>query len=94
MSIFEGLATLIGNLLTREPTASPVLTKCWKSELMLATNFDSLCPKVTEVGSQNFGNQIWFCTKVIILEILDKILDITTAISNQFRLIHPLELWK
>ena len=65
MSILEGLAILIGSHLTREPTASPVLTKCWKSELMLATNFDNLCPKVTTFGSQNFGYQIWFCTRLI-----------------------------
>ena len=49
--------------MTREPTSSPVSTKWWKSELMLATNFGSLCPKVTKVGSQNFGYQIWFCTR-------------------------------
>ena len=51
--------------MTREPTASPVLTKWWKSELMLTTNFGSLCPKVTKVGSQNFGYQIWFCTRLL-----------------------------
>ena len=50
LSILEGLATLIGSHLTREPTASPVLTKWWKSELMLATNFGSLCPKVTNLS--------------------------------------------
>ena len=50
LSILEGLATLIGSHLTREPTASPVLTKQWKSELMLATNFGRLCPKVTKFG--------------------------------------------
>ena len=65
LSILEGLATLIGSHLTREPTASPVLTKWWKSELILATNFGSLCPKVTKVGSQNFGYQIWFCTRLL-----------------------------
>ena len=32
---------------------------------MLATNFDSLCPKVTNFGSQNFGYQIWFCTRLL-----------------------------
>ena len=32
---------------------------------MLATNFVCLCPKVTKVGSQNFGYQIWFCTRPI-----------------------------
>ena len=60
LSILEGLATLIGSHLTREPTASPVLTKWWKWELILATNFGSLCPEVTNYGSQNFGYQIWF----------------------------------
>ena len=56
------LATLIGSHLTKEPTGSPVLTKWWNRELMLATNFGSLCPNVTNIGSQNFGYQIWFCT--------------------------------
>ena len=32
---------------------------------MLATNFGSLCPKVTNFGRQNFGYQIWFCTRLI-----------------------------
>ena len=66
LSILEGLATLIGSHLTRESTTIPVLTKWWKSELMLATNFGSLCPKVTKVGSQNFGYQICFFTRLVI----------------------------
>ena len=66
LSILEGLATLIGSHLTREPTAGPVLTKWWHWELILATNFGSLCPKVTNYGSQNFGYQIWFCTRLFI----------------------------
>ena len=49
----------------RKPTTSPVLTKCWKWELMLTTNFGSLCQMVTKFGSQNFGYQIWFCTRLI-----------------------------
>ena len=66
LPILEGLASLIGSHLTSwEPTASPVLTKCWNWELMLATNFGSLCPKVTNFGSQNFGYQIWFCTRLL-----------------------------
>ena len=64
MSILEWLATLIGSHLTRKPTASPELTKCWSWDLTLATNFGSLCPKVTNFGSQNFGYQIWFCTRL------------------------------
>ena len=43
-----------------------MLTKWWKSELILAINFGSLCPKVTNFGSQNFGYQIWFCTRLLI----------------------------
>ena len=39
--------------------------------LMLPTNFGSLCPKVTKVGSQNFGYQIWFCTRLIIYVLLE-----------------------
>ena len=33
---------------------------------MLATNFGSLCPEVTNFGSQHFGYQIWFCTRLLI----------------------------
>ena len=51
--------------MTREPTASPVLTKWWIWELMLSTNFGSLCPKVTSFGSQNFGYQIWFLYQTV-----------------------------
>ena len=58
------LATLIGNHFTRKPTASLVLTKCWKWELMLTTNFGNQCQTVTKFGSQNFGYQIWFCTRL------------------------------
>ena len=50
----EGLAALIGSHLSRQPTVSPRLTKWWNWELMLATNFGSLCPKATNFGSQNF----------------------------------------
>ena len=57
---------LFGSHLTGEPTVSPVLTKWWNWELMLATNFGSLSQTVTKVGSQNFGYQIWFCTRVMI----------------------------
>ena len=48
-----------------EPTASPASTKWWNSELMLATNFGSLSQTFTKVGSQNFGYQIWFCTRLL-----------------------------
>ena len=34
---------------------------------MLATNFGSLCPEVTNFGSQHFGYQIWFCTRLDIV---------------------------
>ena len=64
LSILEGLTSLIGSHLTREPTANPVLSKWLKWELMLVTNFGSLCPKVTNFGSQTFGYQIWFCTRL------------------------------
>ena len=64
LSILEGLAALIGSHLTREPTVRAVLSKWWNWELMLATNFGSLCPEVTNFGSQNFGYQIWFCTRL------------------------------
>ena len=41
-----------------------VLTKCWNWEVILTTNFGSLCQMATKFGSQNFGYQIWFCTSV------------------------------
>ena len=42
MSNLQVLATLNGSHLIREPTSSPVLTKCWNLELILATNFGNL----------------------------------------------------
>ena len=60
----SGLLLLYSHL-TREPTTSPVLTKWWNWELMLATNFDSLSQTVTKGGSQNFGYQFWFCTRLL-----------------------------
>ena len=58
------LATFIGSHLTRESTASPVLTKWWNRELMLASNFGYLCQTVIKVDSQNFGYQI--CTRLLL----------------------------
>ena len=58
------------------------LTKWWKSELMLATNFGSLCQKVTKVGSQNFGYQIWFCTRL--LNEIANILQLTISVRKNF----------
>ena len=55
MSDLHGWATFIGSHLTREPTASSVLTKWWNSELILAASFDSLRQMVTKV---------WFCTRL------------------------------
>ena len=60
----SGLLLLYSHL-TREPTTSPVLTKWWNWELMLATNFGSLSQTVTKVDSQNFGYQFWFCTRLL-----------------------------
>ena len=65
-----------------------MLTKCWKSELLLATNFGSLCPKVTNFGSQNFGYQIWFCTRLLWYSGVPRtanLLKISSDIENYFR---------
>ena len=35
---------------------------------MLATNFGNLCQTVTKIDSQNFGYQIWFCTRLLMLK--------------------------
>ena len=86
LSILEGLATLIGNHLTRERTASPVLIKRWKSELMLATNFGTLRPKFTKVGSQNCTRLVMLC--LYCLECLE--LDITIlSIAVECRIYKP-----
>ena len=69
------------NCVTNEPTASPVLTKRWYWELILATNFGSLCQTVTKVGSRNVGYQIWFCTRVILF---------TTKTKGKYRLLGTL----
>ena len=52
MSNLQVWATIIGSHLTREPTASPVLTKWWNLELILATNFGNDPQMVTKVGGQ------------------------------------------
>ena len=59
-SYLQVWATFIGSHLTRDPTASPVLTKWWNGELMLATNFGNLCQTVTKVGSQILATKFGF----------------------------------
>ena len=54
------MATFIGSHLTREPTLSPVLTKWWMWELMLATNFGSPLQMLTEVGGQILATKFGF----------------------------------
>ena len=48
---------LICRHLTREPTVSSVLTKWWNLELTLACQFLTKWP--------NFGDQLWFCTRLL-----------------------------
>ena len=64
------LATVIGSHLTREPTASPVLTKWWKLERTLATNFGNHACTNGWWPKFGFGYQIWFCTRLISVEAL------------------------
>ena len=49
-----------GGLPTREPTASPVLTKWSMWELILATNFGSPLQMVTKVGSLILATEFGF----------------------------------
>ena len=54
--------------LAREPTASPVLTKCWNWELTLATNFGSHVQMVTKFGRQILVSKFgfvpdWLCSR-------------------------------
>ena len=53
-------AAVIGSYLKKEPTASPVLTKWWKSELTLATNFGSHAHMVTKFGGQILATKFGF----------------------------------
>ena len=53
-------ATIIGSHLAREPTASPVLTKCWNWELTLATNFGNHAQMVTKFGGQSLATKFGF----------------------------------
>ena len=53
-------ATVIGSHLAREPTGNPVLTKCWNSELTLATNFGSHAQTVTKFGGQILAAKFGF----------------------------------
>ena len=53
-------ATFIGSHLTRESTASPVLTKWWKWELTLSTNFGSHAQMVTKDGGQILATKFGF----------------------------------
>ena len=53
-------AAIIGSHLTREPTASPVLTKWWNLELTLATNFGNHAQMVIKIGSQILATKFGF----------------------------------
>ena len=53
-------ATVTGSHLKKEPTASPVLTRWWKLELTLATNFGSHVQMVTKFGGQILATKFGF----------------------------------
>ena len=55
-----GLPGVISSNLKKEPTASPVLTKWWKLELTLGTNFGSHAQMVTKFGSQILATKFGF----------------------------------
>ena len=57
------ITTYIGSHLTREPTVSPVLTKWWMWELMLATNSGSPLQMVTKDGSQILATKFGFVSE-------------------------------
>ena len=66
MSNLQVLATLNSSHLIREPTSSPVLTKCWNLELILATNFGNLHKRppnlVAKILATKFGFvPDWLC---------------------------------
>ena len=50
----------IGSHLKKEQTASHVLTKLWKLELTMATNFGSHAQMVTKFGGQILANKFGF----------------------------------
>ena len=60
MSNLQVLATLSGNHLIPEPTSSPVLTKCWNLELILATNFGNLHKRPPNLVSKILATEFGF----------------------------------
>ena len=61
-------ATVIGSHSKKEPTASPVLTKWWKLELTLATNFGSHAQMVTKFGGQILANKFGFVPDCLMVD--------------------------
>ena len=60
MTNLQVWATIIGSHLTRKPTTSPVLTKCWNWELTLTTNFGSHAQMVTKFGGLILATKLGF----------------------------------
>ena len=75
-------ATIIGNHLAGEPTASPVLTKWWNWELTLATRFGGHAQMVTEVGGRILATNFGF-VRLIYLSLIGRALSMTSTISVQ-----------
>ena len=67
VSYLQVWATVIGSHLKKEPTASPVLTKWWKLELTLATNFGSHAQMVTKFGGQILAPKFGFVPDCVVM---------------------------
>ena len=79
-------ATVIGSHLKEEPTASPVLTKWWKLELTLATNFGNHAQMVTKFGGQILATKFGSVPDCLLGMISCEVKGLATHATNLWRL--------
>ena len=66
VSYLQVWTTIIGSHLTRKPTASPLLTKCWNWELTMATSFGSHAQMVTKLNGQILPTKFGFVPDCVV----------------------------
>ena len=96
MSNLQVLATLNGSHLIREPTSSPVLTKCWNLELILATNFGNLHIRSPNLAAKIFATKFDFvpdCTVCISVWCRDHLLMHTANERQRYIVMSSLIGW-
>ena len=96
MSNLQVLATLNGSHLIREPTSSPVLTKCWNLELILATNFGNLHIRPPNLAAKILATKFGFvpdCTVCISVWCRDHLLMHTANERQRYIVMSSLIGW-